>query len=48
MIRIEILEHWQKLKVHKMPLERYLGERKMELLKREVESVAEIQLKTMP
>ena len=45
---IEILEHWQRLKVHGMPLERYLGEGKMELLKREVESATGIQLKTMP
>ena len=31
-----------------MPLERYLGEGKMELLKREVESSTGIQLKTLP
>lgn len=37
-IRVEIIEHWQQLKVHEISLERYLGERKMELLKREVES----------
>ena len=37
-VGIEILEQWQRLKVHGMPLERYLGEGKMELLKREVES----------
>ena len=45
---IEILEHWQRFKVHGMPLERYLGEGKMELLKIEVESAMGIQLKTMP
>ena len=28
-VGIEILEHWQRLKVHGMPLERYLGEGKM-------------------
>ena len=47
-VRIEILEHWQRLKVHGMPLERYLGEGKMELLKREVESAMGIQLKSVP
>lgn len=45
---VEVLEHWQRLKIHRMPLERYLGEGKMELLKREVESATEIQLKTVP
>lgn len=34
----EALEHWHRLKVHEMSLERYLGERKMELFRREVES----------
>lgn len=29
----EALEHWQRLKVHGMPLSRYLGEEKMELLR---------------
>ena len=47
-IGVEVLEHWQRLKVHGMPLERYLGEGKMELLKREVESATGIQLKTIP
>ena len=47
-VGVEILEHWQWLKVHGMPLERYLGERKMELLKRKVESSTGIQLKTLP
>ena len=47
-VGVEILEHWQRLKVHGMPLERYLGEGKMELLKREVESSTGIQLKTLP
>lgn len=32
-IGVEILEHWQRLKVHGMSLEIYLGDRKMELLK---------------
>ena len=47
-VGVEILEHWQRLKVHGMSLERYLGEGKMELLKREVESSTGIQLKTLP
>ena len=47
-IGIEVLENWQRLKVHGMPLERYLGEGKMELLKREVESATGIELKTLP
>lgn len=46
-VGIEILEHWQCLKVHGMPLERYLGDRKMDFLKREVESSTGIQLKTL-
>ena len=45
---VEILEHWQRLKVHGMSLERYLGEGNMELLKREVESSTGIQLKALP
>lgn len=47
-VGVEILEHWQRLKVHGMPLERYLGDGKMDLLKREVESSTGIQLKTVP
>ena len=47
-VGVEVLEHWQWLKVHGMPLNRYLGERKMELLKREVESATGIQLKALP
>lgn len=45
---IEVLENLQRLKVHGMPLERYLGEGKMELLKKEVESATGIELKTLP
>lgn len=37
-IGIEALERWQRLKVHGMSLARYLGEGKMELLRREIES----------
>ena len=47
-VRVEILEHWQQLKVYGMPLKRYLGERKMELLKWEVKLSTGIQLKTLP
>ena len=47
-VGVEILEHWQRLKVHGMSLERYLDEGKMELLKREVESSTGIQLKILP
>lgn len=36
-VEIEVLEHWQWLKVHGMRLERYLGEGMIELSKREVE-----------
>lgn len=46
-VGVEVLEHWQRLKVHGMSLERYLGGGKMELLKREVESSTGIQLKTL-
>lgn len=47
-VGVEVLEHWQRLKVHGMSLERYLGEGKMELQKREVESSTGIQLKMLP
>lgn len=46
MVEIEILKHRQCLKVYWMPLERYLGDRKMDLFKREVELSTGIQLKT--
>ena len=42
------LEQWQRLKVHGMSLERYLGPAKMKSLKREFESLTGIPLKTMP
>ena len=47
-VGVEILEQWQRLKVHGMSLERYLGPGKLELLRREVESSTGIPLKTMP
>ena len=47
-IRIEALERWHRLKVHGMPLMRYLREGKIELLCREIESTTRIILKTIP
>ena len=47
-VGVEVLEQWQRLKVHGMLLERYLGLGKMELLKREVESSTGISLKAIP
>lgn len=47
-IGVEALERWQRLKVHGMPLLRYFGEGKMELLCREIESSTGIKLKTTP
>lgn len=48
MVGVEIMEHWQSLKVHRMSLARYLGPDKMGLYKREVESSTGIALKAMP
>ena len=48
LIGVKVLEQWQRLNVHGMLLERYLGLEKMELLRREVESSTGISLKTMP
>ena len=47
-IRAEVLEQWQRLKVHGMSLEIYLGLGKRELLRREVESLTGIPLKAIP
>ena len=47
-VGVEKLERWHRLKVHGMPLMRYLGEGKMELLCREIESSIVIKLKTIP
>ena len=47
-VEVEMLEHWQQLKVNEMPLERYLSEGKIKLLKQKVESSMGIQLKTLP
>ena len=47
-IGVEALERRERLKVHGMSLSRYLGEGKMKILCREIESSTEIQLKTLP
>lgn len=47
-VGVEILKQWQRLKVHRMSLERYVEPRKLELLRRGVESSTSISLKTMP
>ena len=47
-IGVEVLEHWYRLKVYEMSLERYLGDRKMELFRREIKSLTGIWLKTTP
>lgn len=47
-IEAEALEHWQWLKMHGIPIGKYLSERKMELLKKKVKPSTGIQLKTTP
>ena len=47
-IGVEMLEKWHRLKVHGMPLLRYFGEGKMEILSWEIESSTGIKLKTTP
>lgn len=47
-IGIETHERWERLKVDGMSLARYLGDGKMELLRREIESSTGIELKTQP
>lgn len=47
-MRVEALEHWQQLKVYSMLLARYLGKRKIDLLRREIKSSSGIKLKTTP
>ena len=41
-VGVEVFEHWQQLKVYGMSLARYLGEEKIEVLCREIESSTEI------
>lgn len=47
-VGIKVLENWQRLNVYKMPLERYLGEGKMVLLKKEAWLAPGMRLKTLP
>lgn len=47
-LRVEILEYWQHLKIYRILLERYLGDRKIDFLKKKVELLTRIQLKTVP
>lgn len=47
-VGVEILEQWQRPKVHEISLGRYLEPGKMEPLKRKVQSLTSIPLKTMP
>ena len=47
-VGLEVLEQLQRLKVHGMPLDRYVGLGKMELLKREVESSTGVLLQATP
>ncbi len=47
-IWVEALERWQRFKMHEMPLARYLGEGKMGLLCREIQSSTGVKLKTTP
>ena len=47
-IEVEVLQKWHRLKVHGMPLLRYFGEEKIEILSWEIESSIEIKLKTTP
>ncbi len=47
-IEMDALERWQQLKVHRMPLARYLREEKMKLLCCKIESSTGIKLKTSP
>lgn len=46
-MEVEIIEHWQCLKVNKISLARYLGPDKMELFKKEVKFSTGIMLKIM-
>lgn len=46
-VRVEIIEYWQRLKVYRISLERYLNKRSMELFKHEVVFLTGIQLKVL-
>lgn len=45
-IRIETLKFWQRLKIHKMLLTKYLRKRKIELFCQEIELFIELYFKT--
>lgn len=45
-VKVELLEHWQWLKIYGILVNRYLSKRKMELLRQKIESSIGIQLKT--
>ena len=47
-IGVEVLERWQRLKIHGISLVRYLEEGKIELFCWEIESSMEIKLKMIP
>lgn len=46
-IKMEVLEHWKRLKVYGISLARYFGEKKMKLLSYKIESSTRIKLKTI-
>ena len=46
-IGVESIEHWQRLKVHRLSVKRYTSEG-IELLQREIETSTDIQLKAKP
>lgn len=47
-IRVEALECWQRLKIHRLSLTKYLEKEKIKLFCQEIELSTEIQLKTIP
>ena len=46
-IKVEVLKRWQKLKIYRMFLLYYFGERKIELLYYKIKSFTKIKLKTI-
>lgn len=47
-IRVEVLERWQRLKIYRMLLVKYFRKGKIKLLCRKIKSFTSIQLKTVP
>lgn len=45
-IKVKPLEWWHRLKIHRMPLIRYFGKEKIEVLSWKIKSFTEIKLKT--